>query len=280
MAAAKKGGGLPAVHKPNLPVDWKAQMQAQARAYKDAEASTGGGQFLSIRNGVMKLDDNPVKDNKFGASVVGYCFENAYYEGDFDPKNPTSPVCFAFGEVKMGEDAASTEARMAPHPDSAKPQSEKCSDCKKNQFGTADKGKGKACKNGRRLALLHEDYIKKPGEIAGSPIVFLKVPPTSIKPFSRHVKTIANVLEAPPFAVITEVSCRPDDDKQVVVEFGMKAEVKNDDALGALFARSQSIYPELAVPYGKDGDEGKSKGGSKGPAKKAPAKKAAKKARF
>ena len=246
--AKAKGGTAVATAPKNLPVDWEKQMAAAAERAKASVATVGGAQFLSIRAGVLTFDGNAVKDNTIEAVPVEFIRENAFYEGDYDADNPSPPVCFAFSQT-MGEG----EAEMAPHPDSPKPQSPDCKSCKWNQFGTADKGKGKACKNTFKLSLMHADYMKKPDAIANAPLVFLKVPPTSLGAYAGFVKKVANVLEKAFYQVVARIQVRPDPKKQVAVSFDVAAEVPKG-MMPAIFARHRESYALLAVPYQASGD--------------------------
>jgi hypothetical protein len=257
-------------------VSWEDQLKASAALYKSAEANAGGGKFISVRAGLMAFDGAPIKDNAIEAVVLESMHENAYYVDPYDADNPHPPVCFAFSDpmasLKPGEEASELENRMAPHKDSAKPQHATCKGCPKNDFGTAETGRGKACRNIRRLAILHSDYLKKPATIPSAPIAFMKVPPTSTGGWAAYVKKLANVLEKPPFAVITKVSCRPDVKKQVVVEFDVTGEVKDRNIGSAVFKRHKEAYSLMAIPY-----QAEAEGAAKKPAKGA--KKAAKKTR-
>lgn len=250
--AKAKGGTAVATAKNTLPVDWEKQMALAAERYKQVEASTGGGQFLSIRAGVLSFDGAAVKDSTIEAVPLEAVLENAFYVDDFDADNPHPPVCFAFSAsmdtLKPGEDASVLEARMAPHPDSAQPQNATCKGCPKNEFGSAERGKGKACKNGRRIALLHGDYLKKTGAIESAPMAFLKVPPTSLGAWATFVKKVANVLEKPFFAVVARVKAQPDPKTQVKVSFDVAAEVPKA-LMGSIFARHNEAYALLTVPY-------------------------------
>jgi hypothetical protein len=259
-AVAKRGKG-------GAVVSWEEQMKSAAAMYKSAEANAGGGKFISVRAGIMAFDGAPIKDNAIEAVVLESMHENAFYTEGFDADNPHSPVCFAFSDpmdsLKPGEEASVLEDRMVPHKDSTKPQHATCKGCPQNEFGTAETGRGKACKNIRRLALLHIDYLKKPATIPSAPIAFMKVPPTSTGGWAAYVKKLANVLEKPPFAVVTKVSCRPDVKKQVVVEFDVTGEVKDRNIGSAVLKRHKEAYSLMAIPYQPEAE------GAKKPAKAA-----------
>ena len=264
-----KGTALAKAGKGTAVVDWEAQMKAAAAMYKGMEQNTGGGKSLSFKAGIMTFDGAPIKDNAIEVVVLESVFENALYEGSYDADNPHPPICFAFsGPMVPGEDPALLDAAMVPHKDSAKPQNPTCKGCKWNEFGTADTGRGKACKNIRRLALLHVDYLKKPESIAAAPIAFAKIPPTSCGGWAGHVKKIANVLEKPPFAVVTKITCRPDAKKQVAVEFEVTGEIKDRSIGSAGFLRHKESHSLLTVPYQAETAAAGKKAPAKGAAKK------------
>jgi hypothetical protein len=170
--------------------------------------------------------------------------------------------------LKPGEDASVLEARMKPHADSSDPQNADCRTCRHNQFGTAEKGRGKACKNGRRVAILHADYLKKADAVASAPMAFLKVPPTSLGNWASFVKKVANVLEKPFFAVVSKIEVRPHPKKQVEVSFGVAAEVPKA-MMGPVFARHREAYAALTVPYQAEERSSKKPAKGGGPAKPA-----------
>ena len=71
-----------------------------------------------------------------------------------------------------------------------------------------------------------------------------------------------------PFAVISEITARPDPKTQVKVEFRHLANIQDEEVGTALMERHESVYDFLAVPYqpNTEGDkpaEGKAKGSKK-----------------
>lgn len=123
--------------------------------------------------------------------IVGWRNTNNYFEGTYNSNNPQPAVCHAIGAV--GED-------MTPSKASSKPQNDTCLGCPKNEWGSAGNGsKGKACKNGIRLAVV------PPNPDAGMTPLLLDVTPTGIKAFTNYV----NALQAKgilPIQMITEVN--------------------------------------------------------------------------
>ena len=186
-------------------VAWEKEMAAEAEAAAHSEQTVGGG-FVSTRNGRLSWGGAVVPGNAIRVVILDYCRENTYYQGRYDPDAPQSPVCYAL---------AREEGDMAPHENAAVPQSEACAGCPQNEFGSADTGRGKACKNTRRLALVAEDSVEDPS----AEVVFLKVPVTSVKAWSGYVQAIADAKRRPPHGVVTEISLVPDAKTQFQMVF-------------------------------------------------------------
>lgn len=231
---------VPAKRAADLPANWEEQMAADASAEAAAVAGIGGGTWLSIRNGVLKFQATPTPDSQLDCVVLGSLFDFAYYGGvPFDADNPASPVCWALGPI---------EKELEPSEESHDRQADACAGCPQNEFGSSDRGKGKACKNQVRLALLHVDNLR-PDLIHDAQIVMLRVPPTSLTAWAAHVKKIANTLEKPPYAVVTRVSVAPDDKVQVRVSFEVQDDIRDKKLLGAIFAKRQEALKLLETPY-------------------------------
>lgn len=191
---------------------WDEELAQQAQVAAKAESKQGGsGNFFSTKGGQLMFDGNPLPGNTLDAIVLASVAENCYYEGKYDPKNPASPVCFAF-------EPDDPDAEMVPHKLSTKPQHTDCATCPHNEFGTADggTGAGKACKNLRRLALIPAGKAERgtfvfnsSDDLRAAVIGYLKVPPTSTKEWARYVKTLAATVQRPPYAVASRVSLVP-----------------------------------------------------------------------
>lgn len=236
---------LPAKAGAQLPANWEQQMAADANAAAAAVANIGGGAWLSIRNGVLKFQGTPLPESTLDGVVLGWIFDKAYYGGvPFDPDSPSSPICWALGEDVAGQDIK----KLVPSDESHERQADACAGCLKNEFGTSDRGRGKACKDQARLAILHADYLK-PDLIADAPIAYLRVPPTSLTAWAGHVKKISSVLEKAPYAVVTRIVVSPDDKTQVRVGFDVQEDIRDKKLLGAIFLKRQAVLKEIGMPY-------------------------------
>lgn len=227
--------------------NWDEQLAAAAEAAAKMEASAGGGQFFSIKGGILTFNDAPMPGNRVGAVILASVLENVFYDGDYDPDSPQAPICYAFGD---------DEATMAPHENAPAPQHDQCHGCPQNEFGSAHKGKGKACRNVRRLALIpagsfvEERFtpFKTAEEFEKAQIGFMKVPVTSVRGFANFVKTVATVMRRPPFAIFTKISVVPDPKSQFRVLFEPIDKVPNSLA-GVVTARHEEAVGVINFPY-------------------------------
>lgn len=223
------------------------------------EGSTGSLPFISTKGGRLTFNGGEVPDGVMNVIVLDHIFENHFYDSEYDADNPTAPVCFAFAD-KLGE--------LAPHELSTAPQCENCAECPMNVFGSADRGKGKACKNIRRLCLLTEEDLE---DIENATPAYLKVPVTSVKAWAGYVQQLSNVMKRPPFAVITEVSIVPDAKSTFRLLFKVVEEITDKNQIKELIAKREAIQAELRTPYtgGAEAEEEKPVRGRAKPAPRA-----------
>ena len=265
MAAAKKKG--------TAIVNYNEKMAQYAKQFAEAEKNVGGGSFFSMKSGVLSYQDNPLPGNEMAVIIVDYVLENVFYEGDYDPDVQASPSCFAFGR---------DDDSMAPHDsvlEAGTQQNDVCHGCPMNEFGSADKGKGKACKNTRRIAMIPAGKFLKDGSLdmiedtdhyLSAEVGYMKLPVTSVKGFSSFVKQVATNLKRPPFGVVTKVKVVPDANSQFKVLFEALVEVP-DELMEAIFKRNEEVEATISFPYQPQSvDEAPKKKGvkSKAPAKK------------
>ena len=209
------------------------------------EAAVSGGAFISTKGGQFSFNGNVVPDGKLRCVVLDSVNENAYYGPyDYDPNNPASPVCFSLGRG---------EPEDGPHEKSEEPQNATCLGCPMNQFNTAAKGRGKACKNIRRLALLTEEGLE---DIESATPAFLKVPVTSLKAWASYVNNVNTAYHKPPLAVVTEITILPDPDTQFKLSFRMVEPIEDQDVLAALLDKMDSVQKDLTQPYQPNSERG------------------------
>lgn len=238
---------VPAVQKKQLPGKWEDQMAAAAAAGAEAEAMTGASRMISFRGAVMTYAGQPIKGNSQESIILDSIFENAFYGNKaYDPDEKAPPICFALSDD--GKD-------MAPHEKSTDPQSETCKGCKWNEFKTALKqdgsqGKGKACKNTRRMILIPASAMENGAEgIAKADYGIAKLPVTSTMAWAGYVKSLNASYKRPPFGVVTEVGCQPDQDTVVKVTFNVVEPIKDMKIGTAIMERRAALHDDLRKPY-------------------------------
>lgn len=220
-------------------VSWEQQLTALTVATQEAEKPSGN--WISFKGGVVSVNGEAAKNNKLHAVIVHNLFENQLYRNKFNPSKPESPMCFAFAE---------REEELKPHPDSEEPQAESCASCPKNQWGSnPEGGKGKACQNVRRLAMIPSDDLDK---IDKANVYLAKIPVMSKENWSVYASQLSNVFKMPPLAFITEVSARPDTRSMFQVEFAMIDKIKEPEKLQALLAKREAATPLIFSPYPKN----------------------------
>ena len=166
------------------------------------------------------------KSKEFEGVIVDFVSTSFFYENTYDPNNIVSPACFAIGTNPL---------QLVPSDNAPVKQSDSCKGCPMNEFGSA--GKGKACKNGRLLAVLPPDAD------AETPVWLLKVSPTGIKAFDSHVRSVATTFQLPPVGVVTTFSFDEGSDF-ASVRFGNP--VMNDN-LEAHYARQEEAQRLLTA---------------------------------
>ena len=239
---------VPAKKESTAVANWQDRLAAMAKASTQQESSVATGQFISTKAGQLTWQGSPAKENKFKVIILDAILENAYYPGDFDPENPQPPVCFAFGR---------DDKELAPHESSAEPQSEKCDGCKMNEFGTAERGKGKACKNIRRLGMVAADPLSAEG-IQKSEVAYMKTPVTSVKSWAAYARSLDALKHLPPLGVITEVGSVPDPKSQFKLTFNYVEDVPQE-LLGAVLDRHEEVKESIGFPYSPPSSEAPAK---------------------
>ena len=220
-------------------VKWEDELKRQAS--EQAAAETVQSSSLSIKAGVLMYRSMPVAGNKLDVVVLGAVREHQYFPERYDPNNIQPPLCWAIGmeEGTMGPDAQLvTEA-----------QSDNCADCKMFEWGSdPNGGRGKACKEKRRLAFISATALQD--DILGAEIATLTIPVMSVANWSGYVNKIAAALGRPAWAVVTTISVVPDPKSQFKVKFDYVLSV-NEDYLNDLHKKVTEAEPVLHSGYPK-----------------------------
>lgn len=212
VAVAKKTSGAV--------VNIQDMLRKQAEAMSERTSPASGIMIRVTQDKKFVLPDGQ-KVEELDVVIVDFVARNDFYEGAFDKDNMTAPACFAIGVAPN---------KLVPSDNSPQKQADTCAECPMNAFGSA--GAGKACKNGRVLAVLPPDADED------TPLWLLKVSPTALKGFDGYVQGIARTFQAPPVAVVTTVTFddnvtyaslrfgNPQPNDQLAVHFARQDEAK------------------------------------------------------
>lgn len=232
-------------------VKWEEELAKQAEVAAGMEESTATGAFFSTKSGVLAFNGSPMPNNEMAVVILDAVLENVFYEGEYDPDVPSGPTCFAFGR---------DEKDMAPHKvcvEAGIAVAESCHGCPNNEWGSADKGRGKACRNTRRLAMLSAGEFDRGGKFVviddpehyeSTGMAFMKLPVTSVKGYAAFVKSVAGAMRRPPHGIFTRVKVVPDSKTQFKVVFEPLGTVPNE-LLGAVMQRREEAMATIESPY-------------------------------
>lgn len=172
-------------------VNIQDMLRKQAEAMSERTSPASGISIRVTQDKQFSLPDGQ-KTDELEVVIVDFVARNEFYEGAYDKDNMSPPACFAIGVAPN---------KLVASDNSPQKQADTCAECPMNAFGSA--GKGKACKNGRVLAVLPVDADEN------TPIWLLKVSPTALKGFDGYVQGVARTFQTPPVGVVTKVSFDP-----------------------------------------------------------------------
>ena len=230
----------------------------QAQSYAEQE-QMAGGTFLSTRGGTLSFGEETLPGNQACVIILDAVKENTFYANEFDPDQRAAPTCYAFGR---GLEELAPHPSMQTAPEYFVPQSMECKTCPWNEWGSADKGRGKACQNRRRLALVPAGYYQAkhrsrdfdlhlfddPKHFQQAEVAFIKLPVLSVKNWSKYVTQLDAQLHRPPHGVITRIYLEPDPKSQYKVNFELIEEVP-DSLFNVIMARHEEATKAVIQGY-------------------------------
>lgn len=247
MATRKSSAPEPSKSRALAP--WQQEMADAAAKQAKAEKSLGGYKAISFRSGILSVDDAAVPGNEMDVVVLLTVHENQWFDRDYDPNKPISPACYSFGDL----DADDPEDGMVPHEESESPQNDDCASCPMNVMGSAERGKGKACKNVRRLFVATADCLESAEALQEAEVRMAKLPVTSVKNWATYVRgKLSEELQRPYWGVVTNIKVVPDAKSQFKVLFSFKELIDFDDGIyAALKSKMQEVRGSAINPYPK-----------------------------
>ena len=142
-------------------IEEQVKQQLALQQEKMAALQTGPN-LISFKGGQLIVDGQPIPGGEAEVFVLAQQAERAYYAGEYDSSKPQVPACYSFD-------------LEAPHPEAIDPQHATCLGCPQNEWGTAARGKGKACRESSRVAV-----VPATAPIETSPMYQCSFPITSV----------------------------------------------------------------------------------------------------
>lgn len=219
---------------------WEQKMAEKAQEAVESASSTGGtSKKIGTRGGIFTVDGDEVEDNVLQVVVLDFVVDVTYYEDDFDQDDITPPTAFA-----LGRNEKTLVWHEDSHPDFA---GKELKDSPVFQWGSADKGRGKAAKSRRRLLVISASDLEE--DIASSEVRKLMVPVTSGKEWDAYVKQV-KAHGRPPYGVLTEVTIKKHPKYQFTLAFKMLGLIE-DEYMPEIISKSESIEEDLFAPYAR-----------------------------
>lgn len=190
-----------------MPKNAILDLQAEIKAELEAAAGTidkPSNFKISTKAKMFTLPDGTSSRGPLEAVILDYRTVHNYYKGTYNASSPEAPSCFAISKQVEG---------MKPSSNAAEPAHETCEGCVYNEWGSAPTGKGKACKNIRRLALVpaNADKDTRP--------MIIDVSPTALKFFDGFVAKLTK-LGMIPAQVVAKIDFSDSDFPQLTFEVG------------------------------------------------------------
>lgn len=182
----------------NLPVDIQEQIKQELADQKNHLGALPSNK-IALKDKKFTLPDGQSSPGPLECIVVDFVWAMSHYKGVYNAANPQSPNCFA-----IGRDAPES-GLLKPNATKLKelglePQGASCAECPKNEWGSAHTGRGKACKNQRRVIVLPPNFESLDDAMT------LYVSPQGLKNFDSYVNRLKNEHGLLPVQVITEIS--------------------------------------------------------------------------
>lgn len=195
------------------------------------------GQSIGIKGKKFKYKDE-VLGRTAEFVIVDFIRANAHYDEAFHEDTIALPGC-----MSLSVDGV----EMVPLPGVPNKRNETCDGCEMNAWGSADVGRGKACAEQYRLAVLAVNPADKNETYATCPMAMITVPPTSKKNFGQYVRAVEDKTGRPPLAFLTEFSFDDDFDHEVLA-FEVAKPFKDAASLSAILGRVDEAREMLMNP--------------------------------
>jgi hypothetical protein len=135
------------------------------------------GRNISVAGKTFKLPNGQSTPGPLEAVILGFRNFNRYYTAAYNPSQLSPPACYAIGddlETMAPDPAMAAKAGTGPN----------CKGCTMNAWKSAPNGKGKACRNTVRVALMTPDST-----LEDEPYI-IGVSPTGLKSWGSFISNL------------------------------------------------------------------------------------------
>lgn len=173
----------------------------------------------------FEFPDGTRTDKPFTAIILDWRYTNAYYKSAWRPGVQETPLCWA---------VSSDANTIAPSELSAKPQHTSCEGCPRNEWGSGNNGRGKACGNRIRIALVPPDATTT------TAVNILTISPTALKHFNKLVAGLINA-GRDPIEFIAKIGFNPDESFANVLATINPNDTHENEAVLVLREKAQAL---------------------------------------
>jgi hypothetical protein len=255
-------------------MSYKDRMAALVASTKKAEAPAGG--FISTKGSRLSVGDVRLPNDTIRAIVIEYRKDNEFYPNAYVAGQSAAPICSAIvrpHEIltpwrlpRDGEDletlTVGERGYVSDSPEPQVPEGHGCDSCGMLEWGSAKlikgkqgSGKGKACRESRRLHLFAADQCTTPDDVARAPYMTMIPPPTSLDNFKRFANEATTVLGLPVFGVVVDITLVPHDAYMFMIEYKIVEAIKDEGILNALLTRHEQLTAKHITPPKPSDDE-------------------------
>ena len=222
-----------------LSADTQALLLKAAGTQSETEAETTTIPYISPKGKKFSIAGTKL-GSSFPCVILADVFDHSFYDRKYDPSQDVSfgPACFAMGK---------STPTMLPHEDSPNKQADNCITCDKNEFGSAENGKGKACRNGRRLLVASVSD----GKVNFGDMAIINISPTALKGYSKYVKSINSIKKLPVWSVATTLTF--DEDSPWPIVCPIFDGILDGDDIGTIANNVETYDRLISEPYDVSG---------------------------
>lgn len=197
MTVKKATGTAVAAKRESLPSNIQAMLDKQKQSVIEKIGKPTSTVIGIKQNKTFSMPNGDITDGPINLVILDFVSMNTLYDGVYDPNDPSPPICYAIGENPDGLIASDK---------SPEKQSETCASCPMNRYESAARGRGKACKNMRLLAVMDPDADDD------SQVWLLRVSPTALKAYDGYVRNLTVRNNLAPIQVVTKIGFDPGSD--------------------------------------------------------------------